>query len=65
MNEIIVWDFVGVILTEERKGSEKKTVSVPHCPAEIPHGMAWDRNRNFVVRGLRLTALAMHGPEVY
>jgi hypothetical protein len=40
----------------------EKSVSVPLCPPQIPHGLTRNRTRASAVRGRRLTAWAMARP---
>ena len=46
-------------LTEETTVLGGKSVSLPLCPTQIPHGLVRDRRRASAVRGRRLTARAM------
>jgi hypothetical protein len=41
---------------------KKKKKFSPTLPAKVAPGLVWDRNLAFVVRGRRLTALAMALP---
>jgi hypothetical protein len=48
----------GMILTGETEELGDKSVPVPLCPLQIPHGEIRSRTRASAVRGWRLTALA-------
>jgi hypothetical protein len=43
----------------------EKTVPVPFCPPEIPHGQTRDRKRASAVRDWQLTAWAMARPKTH
>ena len=51
-------------LTGETEVLGEKPVPVPLCPPQIPHGPIRDQTRASAVRGRRLAAWAMAGPNV-
>jgi hypothetical protein len=53
----------GMILTgKNRRTRRKKRVPVPLCPSEISHGLTWEWNRVYAMRGWGLTTWAMARP---
>jgi len=51
-----------MILTEETEVLREKPVTMPLCPTQMSHGLAWDRTRVTAVEGKQLTACAMALP---
>jgi hypothetical protein len=53
------WDDIG---RGNPNDSEKKSVPVPLCPPQIPHGLPSERTRFTAVKSRRLSASAMARP---
>ena len=51
-----------MILTGDTEVLREKPVTVPLCPPQMSHGLAWDRTRASAVKGKQLTACAMALP---
>jgi hypothetical protein len=45
-----------MILIGETEILGEKLVTVPLCPPQMSHGLAWDRTRASAVKGKQLTA---------
>jgi hypothetical protein len=51
-----------MILIGETEVLREKPVTVPVCPQQMSHGLAWDSTRASAVKGKQLTAGAMALP---
>jgi hypothetical protein len=58
VDDTLVWIIGGWYWQGKTDVLEEKSIPVPLCPPENSHGITWNENRNFAVRGRRLTAWA-------
>jgi hypothetical protein len=49
MNEVLIWDIDGMIVTEEKQNTWRKGSCSLRCLAHISHGQNWGRTKAHVV----------------
>jgi hypothetical protein len=55
----------GMILTGDKRNTRNKSLPVPLCPQQIPHGLAWNPTRVSAEADQQLTAWATENNAYY